>query len=240
MAENKKSFILYNDQRGIFKKLSDEQAGKLIKHIFSYVSDENPEADFITELAFESIKSALKRDLKKFEQIKEKRAEAGRKGGKQTQANQANASDAKQTQANQAVSDNDNDSDSVSVNDIYPKKDKQEKNASRLYFDDEILNDVFSKWLKMCKEKGKPYPLTSIEALQMKLTSQSTTKSINQVRQSLEKGWLNLRPFDETESKLSKQDEEEMDIAIIKHARNVLANDNNIDAPEDNRLRRIS
>jgi hypothetical protein len=178
--------------------------------------------------------------LKKFEQIKEKRAEAGRKGGKQTQANQANASDAKQTQANQAVSDNDNDSDSVSVNDIYPKKDKQEKNASRLYFDDEILNDVFSKWLKMCKEKGKPYPLTSIEALQMKLTSQSTTKSINQVRQSLEKGWLNLRPFDETESKLSKQDEEEMDIAIIKHARNVLANDNNIDAPEDNRLRRIS
>jgi general stress protein YciG len=240
MAENKKSFILYNDQRGIFKKLSDEQAGKLIKHIFSYVSDENPEADFITELAFESIKSALKRDLKKFEQIKEKRAEAGRKGGKQTQANQANASDAKQTQANQAVSDNDNDSDSVSVNDIYPKKDKQDKNASRLYFDDEILNDVFSKWLKMCKEKGKPYPLTSIEALQMKLTSQSTTKSINQVRQSLEKGWLNLRPFDETESKLSKQDEEEMDIAIIKHARNVLANDNNIDAPEDNRLRRIS
>ena len=33
MAEDKNSFILYTDQRGIFEKLSNEQAGKLIKHI---------------------------------------------------------------------------------------------------------------------------------------------------------------------------------------------------------------
>ena len=43
MAEGKKSFILYVDQRGTFNKLSDEQAGKLIKHIFAYVSDEEQE-----------------------------------------------------------------------------------------------------------------------------------------------------------------------------------------------------
>lgn len=115
MADNKKSFILYCDQRGIFERLSNEQAGSLIKHIFSYVSDENPEADFVTELAFESIKSALKRDLKKFEQIKLKRVEAGRKGGKQTQANQASATSAK---ANQAVNDNVSDSVSVTVKEI--------------------------------------------------------------------------------------------------------------------------
>ena len=63
MAENKKSFILYSDQRGIFNKLSNEQAGELIKHIYSYVNDEDPEGNFITELAFESIKQQLKRDL---------------------------------------------------------------------------------------------------------------------------------------------------------------------------------
>ena len=34
MAENKKSFVLYTDQSGIFNKLTDEQAGALIKHIF--------------------------------------------------------------------------------------------------------------------------------------------------------------------------------------------------------------
>ena len=45
MAKDKKSFILYMDQRGIFEKLNDQEAGQLIKHIFSYCADENPEAD---------------------------------------------------------------------------------------------------------------------------------------------------------------------------------------------------
>ena len=113
MATGKKSFILYCDQRGTWERLSDEQAGKLIKHVFSYVNDENPESDFITELAFEGIKRALKSDLKKYEAIKEKRSEAGRKGGKQTQAKQANAYSAK---ANQAVNDNVSVNDNVTVN----------------------------------------------------------------------------------------------------------------------------
>ena len=58
MAENKKSFILYCDQKGVWDKLDDAQAGRLIKHVIAYVNDENPEApDFITELAFEPIKA---------------------------------------------------------------------------------------------------------------------------------------------------------------------------------------
>jgi hypothetical protein len=79
MATGKKSFILYCDQRGTWERLSDEQAGKLIKHILSYVNDENPVADFVTELAFEGIKSALKRDLRKWETQQSQRIEAGRK-----------------------------------------------------------------------------------------------------------------------------------------------------------------
>ena len=79
MAENKKSFVLYSDQRGTFEKLSNEQAGLLIKHIYAYVNDENPNGDFITELAFEPIKTQLKRDLVKWESLKEKRSLAGKK-----------------------------------------------------------------------------------------------------------------------------------------------------------------
>ena len=79
MAKGKKSFVLYTDQFGIFEKLDDEQAGILIKHIFKYVNDENPEGDFVTELAFESIKQQLKRDLKKFESKKLQWSEAGKK-----------------------------------------------------------------------------------------------------------------------------------------------------------------
>jgi hypothetical protein len=87
MAQGKKSFILYCDQRGIFNRLSDEQAGVLIKHIFAYVSDENPQADFVTELAFESIMQQLKRDLKSWETQQEQRVTAGKKSAEVRQRN---------------------------------------------------------------------------------------------------------------------------------------------------------
>ena len=78
MEEDKISFVLYSDQRGQFDKLSDEQAGKLVKHMFSYVNLEYPEGDFITELAFEPIKTQLKRDKKKWDKTKEGRSKAGK------------------------------------------------------------------------------------------------------------------------------------------------------------------
>ena len=78
MAENKTSFILYGSQRGIFEKLNNEQAGVLIKHIFAYVNDENPEGDFVTDLAFEAIMQQMKRDLKKWEKTREGRSSAGK------------------------------------------------------------------------------------------------------------------------------------------------------------------
>jgi uncharacterized phage protein (TIGR02220 family) len=78
MAKDKKSFILYVDQKDLWNKLPDEIAGKLIKHIYSYVSDENPTSnDLIVEIAFEPIKQQLKRDLKLFEEKRVKRSEAG-------------------------------------------------------------------------------------------------------------------------------------------------------------------
>ena len=81
MAKDKKSFILYVDQKDLWNKLPDEIAGKLIKHIYSYVSDENPTSkDLIIEIAFEPIKQQLKRDLKLFEEKRVKRSEAGMAG----------------------------------------------------------------------------------------------------------------------------------------------------------------
>lgn len=67
MAEGKKSFILYLTQRPTFEGLSDKDAGQLIKTIFSYVSDENPEPSGIVKYAFEIIKPVLKADLVKYE-----------------------------------------------------------------------------------------------------------------------------------------------------------------------------
>lgn len=113
MAQDKKSFILYCDYIRSFTELTDEEAGKLIKHIFQYVNDENPKPiqDRLLSFVFEPIKLQLKRDLKKWEGLRGKRSEAGRNGGlksgearaSKTKQNEAIASNPKQTQANEAV-----------------------------------------------------------------------------------------------------------------------------------------
>ncbi len=112
MAENKKSFISYVDWGNVFIKLNDDEAGRLIKHLFNYVMDLNPPSpDKLTEIAFEPIKLQLKRDLVKWEGIRGEKSKAGTLGGiksgesrrKQSQANEADASNAKQNEANEAV-----------------------------------------------------------------------------------------------------------------------------------------
>jgi hypothetical protein len=117
--QGKKSFVLYTDQREVFDELSDEDAGKLIKHIFSYVNDEDPTTeDKLIKVAFLPIKTQLKRDLKIWDEKKEQRAEAGKKGGlaKSSNAKQslAKPSNATNSLANLAVNVNGN----VNVNDI--------------------------------------------------------------------------------------------------------------------------
>lgn len=119
MAQDKKSFVLYSDNYGLIKQLPDDVAGRLLKHIFAYVNDENPVSDdLLLNVAFEPIKMALKRDLKKYEQIKEKRSLAGKKSAEQRQQNSTNPThveSVQQTSTNPTVSDSDNVSDNVSV-----------------------------------------------------------------------------------------------------------------------------
>lgn len=83
MAEGKKGFVLYADQKELFDQLTNEKAGELIKHIFSYVNDEDPESkDIIINLAFTPIKQQLKRDLDKYEKRASNSRENGKKGGR--------------------------------------------------------------------------------------------------------------------------------------------------------------
>lgn len=131
MAKGKKSFVLYSDYQELFSELSDADAGKLIKHIFAYVNDENPICEEqIINISFIPIKLQLKRDLKKFEEIKEKRSEIGRIGGlksaeqrTKTKQNEPNEAIASFAQANQAVNDNV----TVTVNDTVKKNNIEER-----------------------------------------------------------------------------------------------------------------
>lgn len=82
MAENKKSVLLYCDIIHTVKELTDQEAGRLFKHYLAYINDLNPTPlDKLTQIVFEPIKQNLKRDLKKWNEISDKRSESGRIAG---------------------------------------------------------------------------------------------------------------------------------------------------------------
>lgn len=78
--KDKKSFLMYLDNKDVFYELDDKKAGKLIKGIFRYhetgeiIEDRNLKPLFII------LKNTFDRDEKKWEDIKQKRSEAGKKG----------------------------------------------------------------------------------------------------------------------------------------------------------------
>jgi len=116
MAENKKSFLLYTDLIHTVKKLNNEQAGKLFKHVLEYVNDLNPQTDdILLQVCFEPIRQSLKRDLQKYENIREKKREAGKKGANKRWQKIAEDSTCHKPIAKIA----DSVSVSVNVNDIY-------------------------------------------------------------------------------------------------------------------------
>ena len=115
MAKDKKSFVAYCDWLESFEELTDEEAGRLAKHLFRYVNDLNPEApDKITKMCFIPIKQSLKRDLVKYEERADRARENGAKGGRpKTQKTQSVISEPKKPVS---VSVNDNVNVNGSVN----------------------------------------------------------------------------------------------------------------------------
>jgi len=189
MAQGKETVVIYKDWKNIFSKLSDEEAGKLIKHFFSYINDENPILENrLLDIVFEPIKMTLKRDLKHWELVKLKRSESGRLGGlesgksrkqneaneanacktKQNEANEANACKTKQNEANEAVSVTDNvtviDNDKIKKE----KKSMPKKSASPTLFENPSTPyEKFNNWII------NDYPNVS------KLNSQMTENEMN-------------------------------------------------------------
>ena len=204
--EGKKSFVLYTDQREVFDELSDEDAGRLIKHIFSYVNDENPSTDdLLLKVAFLPIKTQLKRDLKMWDEKKLQRAEAGRKGGiaKSSNAKQslANPSNATNDVANLAVNVNGN------VNDIY------KQTGSELKVDVESHNQIF-------RELWKSTAWLEGIAIKNKVTTKEVQNHLNEFREEC---------ILKEELKVSQKDAKEHFINWIKRGNPI--NEKKVDAP---------
>jgi hypothetical protein len=129
MAENKKSFIAYSDWKETFDSLPDDKAGQLIKHIFAYVNDDNPETDdILINAVFANIKNTLKRDLKKWEVQYNQRVEAGKKSAEARKRNAALVNE-------RSISSTVSDSVSVTVSD---NVNKEKKYIYNQFYDEQL------------------------------------------------------------------------------------------------------
>jgi len=85
---NKKSFIMYSNYRKFLSMLSDEEIANLMRAIFCFVEEEEvPKLDSKTEICFAVITDQIERDREKYKKVCERRANAGRLGGKQKHEN---------------------------------------------------------------------------------------------------------------------------------------------------------
>ena len=156
MATDKKSFILYADLIDNIDHLTNEEKGILFTHLLNYVNDRNPVLeDRLILTAWKPIERQLKRDLKKFEQIKSKRSDAGKKSAElralkkeeQASTNPTSVESVQQCSTNPTVNDNVNVNENVNdINIIYS----------------EI--DFLENW-KMCRKKFMTLP-THIKKLE--------------------------------------------------------------------------
>ena len=209
MATDKKSFILYCDTQDLINQLPDEVAGKLLKHIFAYVNDENPQSDdILLNVAFAPIKAQLKRDLKAYEGKRKERSRSGILGNLkkyhedlydrvvsddltiEEAQNIAKSRIAIQSDAKLADNVNDNGNVNDSDNDILLEKETKSK---RFNFKNELIalgvnESIASDWLKVRKNKKATNSKTAFEGLVTQF--EKSGLSANEcVRISTERSW---------------------------------------------------
>jgi len=197
MAENKKSFVLYSDSKGLIDQLPDDIAGRLFKHIFAYVNDEDPISDeLILNIAFEPIKTQLKRDLVKWSNQTEQRRQAGLKSAEMrkrnaTEVNERSISSTDNVNVNVSV--NDNVSDNVNESVILLKKETKsifsfERSLIDYGFDKQLVAD----WLKVRKTKKATNTETAYKNFIAEL--EQRTCNINEVLEiCVEKSWSGFK-----------------------------------------------
>ena len=142
MAE--KSFLLEDRQGAMIDKLSDEDAGKLLKAIFHYrESGEVDDLPFGADIVFIPIQQTIDENEEKYREVCERRAEAGRQGGRPRKANASEEKQKKQMvseeskkskrfseKAKKADSDTDSDTDTDIKEKVSPIGDTKKKSPA--------------------------------------------------------------------------------------------------------------
>lgn len=197
MATGKKSFIAYSDWNEMFKELPDDIAGKLIKHIFAYVNDENPDTDdFMIKALFGQIKTTLKRDLEKWDKQREQRSEAGKKSAAKRKATSVKTRSTNEHEKTRNSTVNVNVNDNVNV----LSKDNKSTYEEKLDFftielrkEEDYLKGMYK--LHKLKDKRLGYLVKHFKNFCLTLPDQSKPKDLNHFRNFFTK-WVKQQ-FDE-------------------------------------------
>lgn len=230
MAENKKGFILYADQKELFNQLPNDKAGELIKHILSYVNDENPiTEDLIINLAFIPIKQQLKRDLKKFEASTKQRSEAGKRSAevRKNQRASTKSTSVESRSTKSTVTDKDTVTDTVTVKvkdndtvkDIYKKEVASPVSISKFNFRKELHSLVINPkivddWLAVRKLKKAANTETALKGFLLQVDKQSKTVEevltlcVESSWSGFKAEWLENKEVNCKQSKQQQRDEE--------------------------------
>lgn len=205
MAAEKKSFVLYNDQFPMFKKLTNSQAGELIKMIFAHETGEAIKTkDLAVDIAFTSIEQHLNRDSKKWKDIQKKRIAASKQAQKKrdqviphdTTWNQVEGVNVN-ANVNAIVNDN------VSLNDI----DKTINKIENFPFKSKKFVEAFYNWIKYKREDHKQnFTHNTINALLKNIKNNYTLvhNAIDAIDSSIANNYKNIYPASKNKKKVVK------------------------------------
>jgi hypothetical protein len=215
MAAGKKSFVLYSDLLVSIGHLTNEEKGILFNHLLEYVNDKSPVLeDRLLITAWKPIEMQLKRDLKKFEEIKVKRSEAGKKSAEiKAQQNSTNSTLVESVQhpsTNSTDNVNVNDNDNVNDNVI-----KEKRPTSGFDFLDSLIQlgvhkQVATDWIKVRAKHKASNTQTAFNAIAREIKKSGLTpnacitKAVEKSWRGFESEWLKIQTPNEPQIKYQK------------------------------------
>ena len=199
MNDKKKSFLLYLDTLEILHKLTDEQAGKLLKAFLAYHSEQDLNLDPMLDLVFFSFQAQFERDLVKYQNIVERNKNNGSKGGRpknpvlpnKPSGLSGNPSKPKKADSvNGSDSGNDSDSDKEVIKDIVAKAPKFnfKKELLALNVDKKVLDD----WMEVRKKKKATNSETAFTGIMTEI-NKSGLSVADAIKVSAENSWSGFK-----------------------------------------------
>lgn len=209
MADTKKSFILYTDYKDTLSLLPDEDKGKLLMGLISYVeSGVVPELPMSILIVFTFIRAQIDRDRVKYEKrcVKNRENVEKRWGAKDTDEyeripNNTNVYDGIRTNTKHTYNDNDNENDTDNENDNNARDARAPARVDPFtkFAKNEEMKAALDGFVEMQLLKGKPLTDRKMDLLLFDLCKLSTDEEtqIKIIDQSTKKGWTGFFKLDE-------------------------------------------